>query len=231
MPVESKNIGTHSARMKAVTIHKLHTHFYGKSPGGLYIRHAERPEVERHSTYNGLSPNGFVKALEAGEAIGGEWLLLHSPVMRCLQTATCFGWGLALAGGKGHPPICESWLAGQLLYHDHDKAMDFLFRVGVQKFMIEWREGRIPSSIVSPIATVVREVAMRVRDVLQKARCPALMVTHDINILHFTQAAGIPFEKHSQPDFMDGVSVDLTDSGLRISHWLSTSPSEALIVC
>ena len=35
--------------------------------------------------------------------------------------------------------------------------------------MIEWREGRIPSSIVSPIATVVREVAMRVRDVLQKA--------------------------------------------------------------
>jgi hypothetical protein len=217
--------------MEAVTIHKLHTDFYGKSPAGLFIRHAERPEVERHSTYSGLSPNGFVKALEAGWTIGGEWLLLHSPVPRCVQTATCFGWGLALGGGKGHPPSCESWLAGQLLYSDHDAAMDLLFSVGVQKFMIAWRESRIPTSVVRPIDVVVREVAVRMRDVLLKAHCPVLMVTHDINILHFMHAVGIAFEKNSQPDFMDGVSVDLADSGLRISYWLSASPAEALIVC
>jgi len=148
-----------------------------------------------------------------------------------MQTATCFGWGLALAGGKGHPPSCESWLAGQLLDSDHDEAMDLLFSVGVQKFMIEWRESRIPTSVVRPIDTVVREVAVRMRDVLLKAHCQVLMVTHDINILHFMHAVGIAFEENSQPDFMDGVAVDLSDSGLRISYWLSGSPSEALIVC
>ena len=217
--------------MKAVAIHKFHTEHYGKPPAGLVIRHAERPEVQRHSTYNGLSARGFSQALETGQAIGGEWQLLHSPVLRCMQTATCFGWGLAMAEGKGHPPSCESWLGGQLLYHDHDKAMDLLFSVGVQKFMLAWREEQIPSIVVPPLGYVAKALAAQVRGVLQKMCSPVLMVTHDMNILHFTHAVGIPFETHSQPDFMDGVSVDLVGSGLRISHWQSANPSEVLIQC
>ena len=217
--------------MKVVAIHTLHSEHYGKAPRGLFIRHAERPEVQRHSTYNGLSSAGFSQALEAGRSIGGEWQLLHSPVPRCQQTATCFGWGLAMGGGKGHPPACESWLAGQLLYHDHDKAMDFLFGVGIQKFMLAWRDGQIPSAVVPPLCEVAAKLAAKVREAIRKATCPVLMVTHDMNILHFTHAAGIPFEDHCQPDFMDGVSVDALDSGLRISHWQSAIPMEAIIQC
>jgi len=217
--------------MNAVTIHELHVKFYGKPPAGLFIRHAERPEVQRHSTYNGLSMSGFSQALEAGRSIGGEWQLLHSPVPRCMQTAICFGWGLAMAGGKGHPPACEPWLAGQLLYHDHDKAMDLLFSVGIQKFMMAWRNGQIPLAVAPPLEVVGAALAARVREALQKSRCPVLMVTHDMNILQFTHAIGIPFETHSQPDFMDGVSVDLTASGVRISNWHSANPSEAILNC
>lgn len=215
--------------MDAVTIHKLHTEHYGRAPAGLLVRHAERPEVQRHSTYNGLAPSGFTAALEAGRSIGGEWLPLHSPVQRCMQTATCFSWGLALAGGKGHPPTCEPWLGGQLLYADQEKAMDILFSVGVQKFMIQWRESRIPISVVKPLGEVVRDVALRVADAIRKAPCRVLLVSHDINLLHFTNAAGAAFEEHGQPDFMDGVSLDLVGSQLRVSDWRSKRPSEALI--
>lgn len=136
-----------------------------------------------------------------------------------------------MAGGTGHPPVCEAWLAGQLLYHDHDKAMDFLFSVGIQEFMQAWKREEIPSAVVPPLGEVVRKLAAKVREAIGRANSPVLMVTHDMNILHFTHAAGRSFEEHCQPDFLDGVSVDALDSGLRISHWRSATPSEVIVQC
>lgn len=217
--------------MDVIAIHKLHCDHYGHPPAGLMVRHAERPEVKRHSTYNGLTLGGFAAALEAGRSIGGEWRLLHSPVPRCMQTAACFGWGLDLAGGKGHVPVCVPWLGGQLLYSDHDAAMDILFRVGVQRFMLDWRDGRLPSAAVRPMIEVMRDLTLCLSDAMRADRCPVLMVSHDINLLHLTHAAGAVLETHAQPDFLDGVSLDFVASRLRISDWRSGRPSEVLVEC
>jgi len=205
---------------KAIKSHEKH---YGKLPDGVICRHAERPHLDRSTKYQGLTPKGINQAFEIGQNIGGKWSIYSSPVERCRQTAMALSWGINFSGGTSSYLSELGWMGGDLLYKNHDKAMEVVFSQNLWDYIPKWKLGELEP--FSEFSFFAQETCRNVSRIIQDyGNC--IFVTHDINLVVLADQAGQVIDQKMYFQFMDAVTLISRPGSIGIVAWHAGVPTE-----
>lgn len=205
---------------KAIKLHESH---YGKLPAGVICRHAERPHLDRSTKYQGLTQKGIADAFVVGQKIAGSWSIFSSPVERCRQTGQAISWGINFSGGVSNYNSEVGWLGGELLYKNHDKAMEIVFSQNLWDYIPKWKIGELEPFSDFDIFT---KATCRYISSIIKNHGPSIFVTHDINLIVLADQAGQSIDKKFYFEFMDAITIISVPDSLAIVAWHSGTPLE-----
>lgn len=198
----------------------LHEAAFGEPPDGIICRHAERPHLERRSTYQGLTPGGLSAAFQVGAHIKGEWRVFASPVERCKQTGLSLAWGISFAGGRGRYVGELGVLGGEALYVNHEAAMDVVFSRQLWDYMPDWKAGRMPP--FARFEDFHLETCRKLGPILDEGR--AIFVSHDINLIVLADRAGQSSDKRIYFNFLEGLTLRRSGEMLGMFAWHEDRP-------
>ena len=199
----------------------LHQAEFGEEPLGIICRHAERPHLDRHTAYQGLTPGGVSAAIKVGEQIKGDWRVFASPVERCKQTALSLSWGICFSGGRSRYVGDLGVLGGDSLYVNHEAAMDVVFSKRLWDYMPDWKAGRMPA--FARFEDFHIETCRKLGPILDEGR--AIFVSHDINLIVLADCAGQSSDKQIYFNFLEGLTLQRSGEMLGMFAWHEGRPT------
>jgi hypothetical protein len=179
-------------------------------PRALLVRHAAREEIRsaRDIIDAQLTEAGHADAADFGETLTSFDAVraMHSPILRCGQTAEGIVDGFSLAGGEATVGGPLPAIGGAYI---RDPARVFLtFASDRTGFLRTWFDGRIPDDVIAPLPEVAQiqidgiAAAWRGRDPTELQ----VFVTHDWNLLALREEVmGLRHEEAGWVEFLEGV--------------------------
>jgi len=191
------------------------------TPAAILIRHAERPPVTSLKEINHLelTEAGRAAARQLGRRLAHypELRLIHSPILRCEQTATAIASGAAEGGSEISEVRRESVLGGSYAI-DRTRALTKADELGSQ-FVRAWFSGALEPGLMRPLGESLREHVDLVRKGFETNTSGELLtvyVTHDWNVSVLREGLfGIRYEEEGWPEYLDGVSFALFSGQLQ----------------
>jgi broad specificity phosphatase PhoE len=177
----------------------------------IIMRHAARGHFNHPAEGASvpITPQGEIDAEALGRSLAqfSDLHLAHSPVGRCRQTAEALGRG-AMAAGSRVAMLGEDGRLGGPYMLNVPAALDKAGDLG-HRFVREWFDGRICSSLLKSRRETAREQIATVDDHLGRAKQGlVVMVTHDWNLLAVREEFfGVRHEVDQWPGFMDGLII------------------------
>ncbi|MDW5562074.1 MAG: histidine phosphatase family protein [Methanomassiliicoccus sp.] len=187
--------------------------------GALLIRHAARygADVALHS--DGLTSAGREMARALGKRLGHRKhiRLFSSPVQRCVDTASL----IAEGAGFDAAVTVTTMLGRPGTYVLNEEEVDkHLAVMGLNRFAVEWVNGRIPAKAMAPVPQGTEALISWVRKNLQeRSDCLDIYVGHDlfltpvlVNYLDYDIAS------KGLLGFLDGFTVTLEEGKAVLSY-------------
>lgn len=177
----------------------------------ILMRHAERGHFSHPAEGASvpITPQGAIDAEVLGRSLAqfSNLHLTHSPVGRCRQTAEALGRG-AMEAGSRITMLGEDGRLGGPYMLNVSAALNRAGELG-HRFVREWFDGRICSSLLKSRRETALEQIATVDDYLRRAKQGlVVMVTHDWNLLAVREELfGLRHEDDRWPGFMDGLVI------------------------
>lgn len=187
----------------------------------VYMRHAERPDFTdpRNTNSVSITERGRDEARRLGTRLApyGHIRVLHSPILRCGQTARAITQG-ATEHGATVELVGTEPLIGATFLQQIDEAEKLIWELG-REFARRWFDGAYPADIVLPQREVVETqlgVVGRALDELDHGL--VLLVTHDWLITALRDHCfGVRYEEVGWPGFLEGVVACPSREGLALA--------------
>ncbi|MBN1698612.1 MAG: histidine phosphatase family protein [Spirochaetales bacterium] len=186
----------------------------------LFIRHAERYNVERLETQHEalLTEQGKEDAYRLGTVIGKcheKAIVFHSPIKRCIQTAEYISRGI---GAGGHCTIggTVSLLGGDTIARNPEAVSDYFTRYGNIALIKRWFDGGFGDDIIIPHGDLARKEMKLIAGQMSAHTGLIIDVTHDwIIMVMLKYYLELGPEVTGIPEYLDGIAV--VDEGSALS--------------
>ena len=197
----------------------------------LLLRHAERHPIDdpTEGWDVRLTEQGRVAAAELGRQLAGSgpFVLRHSPVPRCGETADALAEGIREAGGRARLGGVLEPLAGPYLRNPLE-AMAAARDLG-HRFVRAWFSDQLPSDLIDGRAASARSQLIAMvggctdggsgQGAASGCAESGLYVSHDWNLLAVREEYfDLRHEEAGWPDFLDGVALVVRDDGLMLTY-------------
>ena len=192
----------------------------------LLVRHGERGPLD--SALGGsdvpLTPNGHRTANVLGQGLaalsrqpresseldapaGRAFVLHHSPLRRCKQTAVAIAHGIRATGLEACVMGPLDGLAGPYLYKPAE-ALELSFQMGAE-FVRAWFDRRLDPVLIGGRAETARsQIGAVLRAQQSEPSSPGVFVSHDWNIMAVREEIfGLRHEDAGWLGFLDGVAL------------------------
>jgi broad specificity phosphatase PhoE len=155
---------------------------------------------------------------EHGPSRDRAFVLGHSPLLRCRQTATGLARGIRAAGGTARVGGGIEHLAGVYLRRPID-ALALSTELG-GRFVRAWFDGELPAQLIAGRAAAARAQLQGVLGAMGDGpRRFGLFVSHDWNLMAVReQYFGIRHEDAGWLEFLDGVAIVPRDTELVLTY-------------
>lgn len=179
-------------------------------PAAIFLRHGERFDIadNENGLKVGLTSKGKKDAFELGRnfPLRGEFIIYHSPVDRCKETAEAMQKGFAAAGKSVGVAGSLSGLGGPLIKGRREVMLKEIKRLG-DGFNRQWLKGNLADLMRSPEETAKSSLLIAAEQ-LNDAVGNIINITHDLNIIAFREYYfGLRHEDIGIPEFLDGFAV------------------------
>ena len=184
----------------------------------VMIRHAERyPIKSMHSPGAAmLTDKGKDDARDLGRRIAshGPFLINHSPIPRCMETAHLISSGIDESAAEGNAIAGNVMpeLAGPFKMGDWNKIAEISSEIGMLQFLRKWFDGEYPENLILPLKNSAEFELNMLANQLRESKTSVINVTHDWNIIVLTEFYfGLKHEDIGPPPFLD-VLTAFTDN-------------------
>lgn len=189
----------------------LTAQLWGSAGGILFLRHGERPSFAglTSAAKDGvkLTDNGRLDAARLGKVIGSGALVLSSPVLRAVQTATAIAEGAGLASTD--VPTLDALVHFRIA--DAETYESVKRRLGWSGMMLTWMDGSLAPGILIPCHEVVHAaITGAVTAGTAAGRARIIAVTHDFMIMALL--ACLRGARATSVPYLGGVFVELEEA-------------------
>ncbi|MCX7677630.1 MAG: histidine phosphatase family protein [Spirochaetes bacterium] len=187
----------------------------------LIIRHAEREQITE--TFRALeallTEKGKQEAVLLGKTLArfGNFIINHSPVQRCKQTAEKIAEGIIESGSSAQINGSLVELGGPYITGHWSDIVSEIDKRGFNGFVRAWFDGKLPETLIAPLDVSAKQQAAILRIQLERGDASYVNVSHDWNIMCLREYYfGIQHEDVGTPAYLDGLVAILDCGGMKL---------------